>query len=73
MSPAQTQLADNKDDSTFLHCNLDSPPTVSDEPPKVLIAGAGLAGLLLGNILERAGIPYVILERAQEIKPLGKK
>ncbi|KAF9146905.1 hypothetical protein BG015_011481 [Linnemannia schmuckeri] len=32
---------------------------------------AGLAGLFLGILLERAGIPYTIYERATEIKPLG--
>ncbi|KAG0050212.1 hypothetical protein BGZ83_005014 [Gryganskiella cystojenkinii] len=73
MSPVQTHSKGDSSDSdpVFLHCNLDNVPTVSDAPLKVLIAGAGLAGLLLGNILEKAGIPYVILERAQEIKPLG--
>ncbi|KAK3839486.1 MAG: hypothetical protein JOS17DRAFT_729270 [Linnemannia elongata] len=49
----------------------DLPPFVTDEPPRVLIAGAGLAGLFLGNLLERAGIPYEIFERTAEIKPLG--
>ncbi|GJJ71516.1 hypothetical protein EMPS_03866 [Entomortierella parvispora] len=67
MSPTLETL----DDPVHLRCNLDDPPVVSNEPPKVLISGAGLAGLLLGNILEKAGIPYVILERAKEIKPLG--
>ena len=63
---------DTNGDPVYLHCTLGSPPIVSNEPPKVLISGAGLAGLLLGNILEKAGIPYVILERAKEIKPLGR-
>ncbi|KAG0376825.1 hypothetical protein BGX24_007168 [Mortierella sp. AD032] len=40
-------------------------------PPRVLIIGAGLAGLFLGSYLEEAGIPYDIYERAPEIKPLG--
>ncbi|KAG9071681.1 hypothetical protein KI688_005894 [Linnemannia hyalina] len=39
--------------------------------PKVLIAGAGLAGLTLGMLLHKAGIPFEIYERAAEIKPLG--
>ncbi|KAF9900791.1 hypothetical protein EC991_006894 [Linnemannia zychae] len=47
------------------------PPLVTDKPPRVLIAGAGLAGLFLGILLERAGIPYEIFERTAEIKPLG--
>ncbi|KAG0203369.1 hypothetical protein BGX33_009154 [Mortierella sp. NVP41] len=49
----------------------DLPPLVSDKPPHVLIAGAGLAGLFLGILLEKAGIPYDIFERSAEIKPLG--
>ncbi|KAF9584215.1 hypothetical protein BGW38_007208 [Lunasporangiospora selenospora] len=40
-------------------------------PPNVLIVGAGLAGLMLGLLLEKAQIPYTILERARAIKPLG--
>ncbi|KAG0245537.1 hypothetical protein B0O80DRAFT_503423 [Mortierella sp. GBAus27b] len=39
--------------------------------PKVLIVGAGLAGLMAGILLGRAGIPYDIFERAAEIKPIG--
>jgi 2-polyprenyl-6-methoxyphenol hydroxylase-like FAD-dependent oxidoreductase len=48
--------------------NLSEAP---DQPPRVIISGAGLAGLFLGILLERAGIPYDIYERAAEIKPLG--
>ena len=40
--------------------------------PKVLIVGAGLAGLTLGMLLHKAGIPFAIYERAAEVKPLGK-
>ncbi|KAK5807797.1 hypothetical protein F5H01DRAFT_352610 [Linnemannia elongata] len=39
--------------------------------PEVLIAGAGLGGLLMGILLERIGIPYHIFERASKVKPLG--
>ncbi|KAG0313603.1 hypothetical protein BGZ99_008716 [Dissophora globulifera] len=39
--------------------------------PKVLIVGAGIGGLFLGILLERAGIEYEIFERAAQIKPLG--
>ncbi|KAF9367894.1 hypothetical protein CPB97_005175, partial [Podila verticillata] len=39
--------------------------------PKVLIVGAGLGGLMLGNLLQKGGIPYDIYERAHEVKPLG--
>lgn len=38
---------------------------------KVLIVGAGLAGLTLALLLQKANISYEVFERAQEIKPLG--
>jgi cation diffusion facilitator CzcD-associated flavoprotein CzcO len=37
----------------------------------VLIVGAGLGGVMLGLLLERASIPYLIFERATTVKPLG--
>ncbi|KAF9213490.1 hypothetical protein BGZ59_005277 [Podila verticillata] len=39
--------------------------------PKVIIAGGGLSGLTLAILLKQAKIPFVVLERAKEIKPLG--
>ncbi|KAF9341251.1 hypothetical protein BGZ91_010083 [Linnemannia elongata] len=39
--------------------------------PHVLISGGGLGGLMLALLLEKAGISYLILERAKEVKPLG--
>lgn len=41
-------------------------------PPTVLIVGAGLGGVMLGALLEKANIPYTIFERAPNVKPLGK-
>ena len=38
---------------------------------KVLIAGAGIGGLTLAALLEKAGIEYCVFERAREVKPLG--
>ncbi|KAF9920402.1 hypothetical protein BGZ65_011292, partial [Modicella reniformis] len=42
-------------------------------PPqfKVIIAGGGIVGLSLGVMLERAGIDYLILEAADEVRPVG--
>ncbi len=39
--------------------------------PKVLIVGAGVGGITLAILLERAGVPYDVYERAAEVKPLG--
>ncbi|KAF9998171.1 hypothetical protein BGZ79_008159 [Entomortierella chlamydospora] len=40
-------------------------------PPAVLIAGAGLGGLMLAILFERINIPYHIFERAKELHQLG--
>ncbi|KAF9350998.1 hypothetical protein BGX26_010885, partial [Mortierella sp. AD094] len=47
------------------------PPTVSSKPPHVLIAGAGIGGLMLANILEKTDITYEIFEKTKETKPIG--
>ncbi|KAG0070030.1 hypothetical protein BGZ90_012782 [Linnemannia elongata] len=48
------------------------PPPLSDgKNANVMIIGAGLAGLLLAILLDKAGIPYQIYERAKGVKPLG--
>ncbi|KAF9184020.1 hypothetical protein BGZ51_003636 [Haplosporangium sp. Z 767] len=46
--------------------------TSATQRPKVLIVGGGLGGLTLGILLEKAGVPYEILERAPDVKQLGK-
>ncbi|KAF9309234.1 hypothetical protein BG003_010008 [Podila horticola] len=38
--------------------------------PKVLISGGGIGGLTLALLLHKANIPFLVLERAKEIKPL---
>ncbi|KAG0362731.1 hypothetical protein BC939DRAFT_533416 [Gamsiella multidivaricata] len=43
----------------------------NSSPPTVLIVGAGIGGLTLAVLLQRAGIHYEVLERAAEIRPLG--
>jgi len=39
--------------------------------PKVIIAGGGLSGLTLAILHSKAKFPFVVLERAKEIRPLG--
>ncbi|KAI7831751.1 hypothetical protein BC939DRAFT_498721 [Gamsiella multidivaricata] len=47
------------------------PLITPSQKPKVLIVGAGLCGLTLGILLEKAGVPYDIYERMTQVKPLG--
>lgn len=42
-----------------------------DSPFKVLIAGGSVAGLVLANALERAGIDYLVLEKREIAPNLG--
>ncbi|KAG0228603.1 hypothetical protein BGX31_006506 [Mortierella sp. GBA43] len=49
-----------------MSCRKVNPPNV-----KVLIVGAGVGGLTMAALLEKAGIDYLVLERAKEVKPLG--
>ncbi|KAG0376744.1 hypothetical protein BGX24_007290 [Mortierella sp. AD032] len=46
-------------------------PIGDDKNLHVMIVGAGLAGLLLAILLDKAGISYQVYERAEEVKPLG--
>ncbi|KAF9025679.1 hypothetical protein BGZ52_008853 [Haplosporangium bisporale] len=39
--------------------------------PKVLISGGGIGGLTLALLLYKANVPFLVLERAKEIKSLG--
>lgn len=41
--------------------------------PKVSISGGGIGGLTLALLLHKANIPFLVLERAKEIKALGKQ
>lgn len=42
-----------------------------EPPPTVMIVGAGLGGLTLAILLQRAGIEYQLFEKSTEIKPFG--
>lgn len=47
------------------------PDSAPIKEPKVLIAGAGIAGLFMGVLLEKAGIEYEIFERSGQVRSLG--
>jgi len=49
--------------------NLQTNSTLSS---KVLIVGAGIGGLFLAILLDKAGIPYEIYERSPESHAVGK-
>ncbi|KAG0238173.1 hypothetical protein BGW42_007164 [Actinomortierella wolfii] len=48
-----------------------TPSSSNSGRPKVLIVGAGLAGLTLGMILQKSDIPFEIFESAPAIKTFG--
>ncbi|KAG0268042.1 hypothetical protein DFQ27_007671 [Actinomortierella ambigua] len=50
-----------------------APHTPAPHPSglQVIVAGAGIGGLMTSILLERAGINHVLLERATTFKPLG--
>src|ERR1700760_3220982 len=45
--------------------------SIEARPPKVLIAGAGIAGLVAGLSLRQRGIDVEIFEQASELRELG--
>ncbi|KAF9209354.1 hypothetical protein BGZ59_010157 [Podila verticillata] len=46
-------------------------PPPSRTSPHILIVGGGIAGLTLAILLEKASIPYTVLERSKKIRLLG--
>jgi len=71
MNPHRVRKPVDEFDETPSKYPSQLPATSDGKTPRVLIVGAGIGGLFLGIILDRAGIPYEIFERATEIKQLG--
>lgn len=49
-----------------------SVPQPNEDGPKVLIVGAGITGLVLGQALKRHGIAFSIFERDPEVSARGR-
>lgn len=71
MNPHRTRKPVDEFDDTPAKYPSQLPPKTDGKNPHVMIVGAGLAGLLLAILLDKAGIPYEIFERAASVKPLG--
>ncbi|KAL4775263.1 hypothetical protein BDW60DRAFT_204529 [Aspergillus nidulans var. acristatus] len=53
---------------------VDSPPPSQYGPPfRVIIVGAGVAGLTLAHCLDRAGIDYLVLDKGIVAPPFGTR
>ncbi|KAF9309488.1 hypothetical protein BG003_009703 [Podila horticola] len=59
------------DESVMSESEPDVVPEADNGRPKVLIVGAGLGGLMLGNLLRIAGVRYDIFEYSKDVKPIG--
>lgn len=72
MNPHRAQKPVDEFDETPTRHPSQLPPKGDGKNPHVLIVGAGLGGLMLAILLDKAGIPYEIFERTREVRPLGK-
>ncbi|GJJ68651.1 hypothetical protein EMPS_00997 [Entomortierella parvispora] len=71
MNPHHSHEPANEFDDTPTKYPSQLPPRSDGKNPNVMIVGAGLAGLLLAILLDKAGIPYEIYERSSTVRPLG--
>ena len=72
MNPHRVHKSTDEFDETPIKFPSQLPPTSDGKNPHVMIVGAGLAGLFLAIVLDKAGIPYEIYERSTSVRPLGK-
>lgn len=71
MNPHRARKPTDEFDNSPVKYPSQLPPTSDGKSPHVMIVGAGPAGLLLAILLEKAGIPYEIYERASSVEQLG--
>ncbi|GJJ74641.1 hypothetical protein EMPS_06999 [Entomortierella parvispora] len=71
MNPHRARKPVDEFDDSPIKYPSQLPNTSDDKNPHVMIVGAGLGGLMLAILLDKAGIPYQIYERASSVKPLG--
>ncbi|GJJ68649.1 hypothetical protein EMPS_00995 [Entomortierella parvispora] len=71
MNPHRARKPVDEFDDSPIKYPSQLPRTSDGKTPHVMIVGAGLAGLLLAILLDKAGITYEIYERASSVKPLG--
>ncbi|KAG0038842.1 hypothetical protein BGZ83_002975 [Gryganskiella cystojenkinii] len=71
MNPHRVHKPKDEFDETPIKYPSKLPPSSDGKNPHVMIVGAGLAGLFLAILLDKAGIPYEVYERSASVKPLG--
>ncbi|KAF8977191.1 hypothetical protein BGZ46_007575 [Entomortierella lignicola] len=71
MSSTPERIESVNDGTQSTDASVLSSSTVSSKPPHVLISGAGIGGLMLAIILEKAEISYEIFEKSKETRPIG--
>ncbi|KAG0054778.1 hypothetical protein BGZ83_010454 [Gryganskiella cystojenkinii] len=70
MNPHRAHKPVDEFDETPIKYPSKFPPQSDGKTPYVIIVGAGIGGLFLAILLDRAGIAYDIFERTPEVKSL---
>ncbi|GJJ71328.1 hypothetical protein EMPS_03678 [Entomortierella parvispora] len=71
MNPHRAHKPVDEFDETPIKYPSKLPAKSDGKNPHVMIVGAGVGGLFLAILLDKAGIPYEIYERTSEVKALG--
>lgn len=72
MNPHRVRKPVDEFDETPTKYPSKLPANSDGKTPHVIIVGAGVGGLFLAILLDKAGIPYEIFERSPEVKALGR-